>query len=93
MANSEQQIQTKIISVLENRGAYVVKIVSATRAGVPDILACYQGNFIGIEVKKPSTKTNVSKLQQYNLQKIIDAKGRAIVAWEPEQVEELLDLL
>ena len=90
---SEQQIQTKIKTVLEKRGAYVVKVISATKAGVPDILCCYNGRFIGIEVKRPSTKANVSKLQQYNLQKIIDCGGVSLVAWEPEQVEELLDLL
>lgn len=93
MANSEQQIQTKVISVLENRGAYVVKVISASRSGVPDLIACYNGIFIGIEVKKPSTKANVSKLQQHNLNQILKAKGQALVVWSPEQVEELLDLL
>ena len=90
---SEQKIQNDIKTLIENRGGYVVKVVTATKAGVPDLLVCYNGLFIGIEVKRPATKTNVSKLQQYNLQKIIDCGGRSLVAWEVEQVEEFLDLL
>lgn len=90
---SEQQIQRDIIKLIEARGGYVVKVVSASRSGVPDLLVCWEGNFIGIEVKMPTTRTNVSKLQQYNLSKIIDSGGRSAVVWSPEQVDELLDLL
>ena len=87
---TEQQIQKKITTYLEQKEAYVVKVISASKSGVPDILCCYNGIFIGIEVKKPSTKDNVSKLQQYNLDKIKLAGGVSIVAWEVKQVEELL---
>ena len=88
---SEQQIQTKIIKYLEKQGAYVVKVISASKAGVPDILCCYQGKFIGIEVKTPGTKDNTSKLQDYNLKKIREAGGIGIVAWNIEQVEGIFD--
>lgn len=90
---SEQQIQRKIIELIEARGGYVVKVISASRSGVPDLLVCFDGMFIGLEVKMPTTSTNVSKLQQYNLQKIIDSGGRSAVVWSVEQVDELLDLL
>lgn len=87
---SEQQIQKKIINYLESQGCYVVKVVSATRSGVPDILGCYEGVFFGIEVKTPKTASNVSKLQEYNLDKIREADGHSLVAWEVEQVEEFI---
>lgn len=90
---SEQQIQKKIIDLVEARGGYAVKVITASRSGIPDLLICFDGMFIGLEVKMPSTRTNVSKLQQYNLQKIIDSGGRSAVVWSPEQVDELLDLL
>lgn len=90
---TEQQIQKKIIKHLESRGCYIVKVISATKAGVPDIIGCYNGQFIGIEVKTPATKTNVSKLQKYNLDIIEEAGGKSIVAWEVSQVEDFLDLL
>jgi len=87
---SEQQIQRKIIKYLESEGCYVVKVVSATKSGVPDILGCYEGLFFGIEVKTPKTCNNVSKLQEYNLDKIREADGHSLVAWSVEQVEEFL---
>lgn len=86
----EKVIQSKIKSFLESKGAYVVKVIQATKSGVPDLLVCYKGMFIGIEVKKPSTKNNVSKLQQHNLNLIRLADGVGIVAWELDMVVELL---
>lgn len=86
----EKVIQSKIKNYLESKGAYVVKVIQATKSGVPDLLVCYKGLFIGIEVKKPSTKNNVSKLQQHNLNLIKLADGVSIVAWELDMVVELL---
>ena len=93
IAMTEQQIQKKITTFLEKQGCYVVKVISATKAGVPDILGCFNGKFFGIEVKKPTTKTNTSKLQEYNLMKIQEAAGYSCVAWDVEQAEDLLDLI
>lgn len=87
---TEQQLQKKMVNYLEANDCYVVKVVSATRAGVPDILGCYEGVFFGIEVKLPKTRNNVSKLQEYNLDKIVASGGRSLVAWEVEQVEEFI---
>ena len=87
----EKQIQAKIKNYLEHKGAYVVKVIQATKAGVPDILACYKGLFIGIEVKKHSTKNNVSKLQQHNLNLIKLAEGRCIVAWDMDMVKDFIE--
>ena len=83
----EQDYQKKLINWLECRGHYAVKIVSAGKKGVPDIIACVNGFFLGIEVKTPDTATNTSKLQDYNLKKIMEAKGEAVVAVEIKDVE------
>lgn len=87
---TEQQIQKKITTYLESQGCYIVKVISATKAGVPDILGCYEGVFFGIEVKTPKTRNNVSKLQEYNLDKIHSCGGHSLVAWGVEQVEDFL---
>ena len=90
---TEQQIQKKIITYLESQGCYVVKVISASKTGVPDIIGCYHGEFFAIEVKTPGTKGNVSKLQEYNLEKIKECGGQSLVAWELEQVKEFIDRL
>ncbi len=88
---TEQTIQRNLIRFLEAHGAYIVKVIVASKSGIPDILCCYKGKFVGIEVKRPETKTNVSKLQQVNIGWIIDAGGIAGVAWDIDSLEEILD--
>jgi len=88
LSNNESKIQTKIIKFLESRGAYVARIMKASKAGVPDLLACYRGHFIGIEVKTATGKT--SPLQDHHLDLIEKAGGFAIVARCVEDVEQVL---
>ena len=87
---SEQSIQSKIIKLLKSKGAYVVKVQSGTRSGIPDILACYKGLFLGLEVKKPETKKDTSKLQELNIKQIKDAGGIATVVWDTTTVDNIL---
>lgn len=88
---SEQKLQAKIIKWLEANGYYVVKTIVSNKKGVPDILACAPGGrFVGIEVKYGSNKA--SKLQEYNLKRIKQNGGIAILAYHLETVIEALTL-
>ena len=87
---TEQTIQKKIIKWLEGEGYYVVKVVSANKSGVPDLLVCVDGIFVGIEVKKPETKNNVSKLQKYHLDLIQKSGGKSTVAWDLDMVKAFI---
>ena len=86
---TEQTIQRAIIKYLKTK-AYVVKIVSASKSGIPDLLVCYKGRFIAFEVKTPDKKNNVSDLQQHNINEIIKYGGLAFVVWELNQVKEII---
>ena len=86
---TEQQIQNKIIKYLKTI-SYVVKIISASKSGIPDLLVCYKGKFIAFEVKTPGKKNNVSDLQQHNINEIIKYGGLAFVDWELNQVKEII---
>ena len=88
---SEQAIQSDILKYLKSVGAYTIKVSAATKAGIPDIICCYKGRFIAIEVKRPEAKTNVSPLQVANISMIINAQGEAIVAWDKEMVKTFID--
>jgi len=85
---SEQAIQKRVIKYLESIGAYVFKIISANRAGIPDIVGCYKGLYFTIEMK--TKKGVVSKLQLYNIEKVKQAGGIAFVA---RSLKEVLDML
>ena len=82
----EQDYQRKIIKYIESIGGYIVKVISASKKGVPDIICCYKGKFLAIEVKTPTTRRNTSELQKYNLKKVKEAGGLAIVAVEVEDI-------
>ncbi|MDO4681110.1 MAG: VRR-NUC domain-containing protein [Aerococcus sp.] len=58
-------------------------------AGTPDILACVDGRFVAIEVKRPKGGV-VSPLQQHQMQKIKRAGGLAMVAHSVDQVKKEL---
>ena len=90
---SEQAIQKKIIKYLESKGCYVVKVISASKSGVPDIIGSYEGKFFGIEVKTPTTIGSLSKLQEYNLDLIKESGGDSICAWSVGQVEDFIGSL
>ena len=87
----EQNYQSKIVKQLEARGAYVVKVVAASKKGVPDILACYKGKFIAIEVKTPTSRSNTTKLQDYNLALVIKAGGYSSIAVDYSDIDHIIE--
>ena len=89
---TEQQIQSKMIKYIVSRGGYVVN-GNYSRAGIPDLICCYNGRFVAIEVKKPETKKNLSKLQSYNINLINELGGVATMCYNIDMVEKLLDSL
>ena len=85
---SEQKFNKKVQDYLKAKGAYVIKTISTNRAGVPDILACYKGRFIGLEGKFGSNKA--SALQLHNIEEIKKAGGIAGTIYTLEDVDALL---
>ena len=77
----EKTFENKIKKFLDEQGAWHVKFFanSFTNVGIPDILACINGYFVGIEVKAQNGKP--SELQLYNIKKIREAGGFAIVLY------------
>lgn len=57
-------------------------------AGLPDLIACVNGQFIGIEVKQPGQKPSV--VQEFVHRKIRKAGGDVIVATCLDDVSHLV---
>ena len=87
---TEQALQKKILNYLDSIGAWTVKTITTNKNGTSDILACYKGRFIAIEVKRPGLLRNVSKLQQYQINRINEAGGLAFAADSLETVKEII---
>lgn len=79
MATPESKVKAKIHALLKAHGAYAVNYIGGISAnnGTPDILACLNGRFIGIEAK--ADKNKPTDLQTLNLKRIHEAGGLALV--------------
>lgn len=88
----EKNFENRIKDFLKEEGCWFVKYWSGksatgktfTKEGIPDILCCCNGRFVAIEVK--GSKGKASDLQLYNLFKIDEAGGYAVLLY-PEQFE------
>ena len=86
----EGTLVAKIKKYLIKNGAYCENIWGGgfQAAGIPDIIACYKGVFLGIEVKLDYNKP--SEIQKAKLKLINDAGGIGIVAYSIDDVTEVL---
>lgn len=77
----EKTFETKVKEFLDDQGAWYVKFFANgyTKSGIPDILACVNGYFVGIEVKAASG--TVKPLQEYHLKKLRKAGGFAFALY------------
>lgn len=86
----EKKVENQIKNYLISLNAYFIKTVGGSvPAGTPDIIACVNGFFVGIEVKK--TKGGVvSELQKHHIRRIEHSNGVAFVANSVEGVKDHL---
>lgn len=87
---NEGQLTKKMKDYLIKRGAYAEVIWGGgfQASGIPDILACYKGRFLGLEVKLEYNKP--SKIQEVKIDLINRSGGIARVVRSIEEVEEVL---
>lgn len=86
----EKLVEDNIKKYLLSVGAWHVKIFANEMQGVgfPDILVCYKGRFIALEVKAPNGKT--AKIQAATLAKIERAGG---ITARPRNVAHVRDII
>lgn len=89
---AEKNYENRIKKYLESKGAWFVKFFANayTSSGIPDLLICLNGRFVGIEVKQETGKPSL--LQKVHLKRIGEAGGIGILAY-PSGYEKLKDLI
>lgn len=87
----EKSIENKIKAYLKSQGAYYVKYHGNqfSQVGVADLLVCYKGRFLAIEIKNETGKT--SPLQDVNIELVKKAGGISFVARSVEDVRKVID--
>ena len=88
----EAKVKKKVKMVLDNLGAYHFSPMTGGygNSGVPDIVACYEGYFLGIECKAGKGKPTLLQLE--NLKRIANSQGCSIVVNE-SNVEQLREYI
>ena len=87
----ETNLQRKVQEYLVSKGAYEFKVHGSAymKSGIPDIISCYKGRFIGIECK--IGKNKMSKLQEEHRDQILAAGGIHILAYNLEDVKKIIE--
>lgn len=84
----ESVIQTRIREALEKADWIVIKLITTSKPGIPDLMALRQGVTVFIEVKQITGK--VAPLQKYRHTQLTAAGFECIVARGLKDVEHLL---
>ena len=81
MKQGESKLSSQILRALRADGVFAFKVHGGAMmmAGLPDIIACVDGEFVGLETKMPDKRENVSPRQQYVHQKILESGGKVFV--------------
>ena len=89
---AEKNFENRVVKFLESQGCWCIKYFANayTKSGVPDLLVCCNGHFLGVELKGP--KGRPSELQKWNIQKIKEAGGIAMVLY-PKDFDDFKELI
>lgn len=83
----EKLFENKVKRFLQSEGAWFIKYwggAAFTKSGIPDLLVCLNGQFLGVELKAP--RGVPTDLQLHTLREIDDAGGYAVLLY-PDDFE------
>jgi Holliday junction resolvase len=80
----ESVVQKKIIYHLTKEKWFVLKIISANKNGIPDLMAIKNGQTIFIEVKQKGKKVKKGGLQEYRIKEL---NSFGVLAFQADSLE------
>lgn len=92
MSQPEAKLSRKIMDALRAEGYFCFKVHGSEfmMAGLPDIIVCAEGYFIGLETKMPQSRGNVSPRQVIVHTQIEHAGGTARVVCSPQEALDVV---
>jgi hypothetical protein len=86
-------LKNQVLKYCRSRGGWWRAIPASPwgNAGLPDIIGCYRGYFIGIEVKHPNGQGKIRRAQELTLHQIFEADGLGVIVDSLDQVVNLLN--
>lgn len=91
--NPENRAKAAIKKWLTSQGVYFFSAAAGPFSvhGVPDIIVCWHGAFVGIEVKAPGKEKNTTPNQRAHIGQINRSGGLAFVASSVQDVIAYLE--
>ena len=88
----EARIVKKALKLLRQEGGFWINLHGGPfqQAGLPDIIGCWKGRFVGFEAKRLGRKLKTSKLQEYVLKEIAKSEGISAVISSAEEALVIL---
>lgn len=92
MSQREARISRAIMTELRGQGYFCFKVHGSEymMSGLPDIIVCADGLFIGLETKLPETRGDTSPRQRIVHTQIDNAGGHAQVVCSPKEALEVV---
>ena len=89
----EGKVKEAVKRLLKQRGIWYYMPVQNGMGvtGIPDLICCWDGQFLAIETKAPGKLKNVSPNQQRRLDEIAAAGGHIMVVDDVVTVRDFLD--
>jgi hypothetical protein len=93
MAQAEARISRAIMTDLRGLGHFCFKVHGSEHmmAGLPDIIVCAEGHFIGLETKRPTERFHTSPRQDYVHGLISESGGHAFVVTSVQEAREAVE--
>lgn len=93
MSQPEARLGAQIRREMIKRGCFGFKIHGGPTmmAGLPDLIFCYRGRFIALEIKTPDPSSQPSTIQRRRIKEIREAGGRAFVVRSVASAMRVLD--
>lgn len=94
MSQRESKLSRDIMGALRAEGWFCFKVHGSDKmmSGLPDIIVCAEGKFIGLETKMPEKVNNTSVIQEHRHSQIREAGGVAEVVTSPAQAVRIVRL-
>jgi len=83
----EAKIQSHIIKFLKNRNIPYYKTSAMNSRGWTDLILCYKGVYVGLEIKRGNGFGVVSAMQAKHMETIRESDGFAFIVYCVDDVE------
>ena len=89
----EKSVENDIKNYLFKKGIYHFKVHGSKfmEPGIADIIACFNGHFLAIEVKRPGNKKGQTEVQKIHERNVIKSGGTYLLVDNLEDVVKYVE--